>query len=53
MKTESDEKVQGGLALGKINREPKTEPKESEPKSKELEPKNSVPYSVPDIEEPK
>ena len=34
------------LALGKFNREPKTEPKEPEPK-------NSVPYPVPDIEEPK
>ena len=41
------------LAVGKINREPRTEPKEPEPKPKEPEPKNSVPYSVPDIEEPK
>ena len=41
------------VALGKFNRESKTEPKEPEPKSKEPEPKKSVPYSVPDIEEPK
>jgi hypothetical protein len=41
------------LALGKFNREPKTKPKELKPKSKEPEPKNSVPYSVPNIEEPK
>ena len=41
------------LRLGKNNREPRIEPKESEPKPKEPEPKISVPYSVPDIEEPK
>jgi len=41
------------LRLGKNNREPRTEPKEPEPKPKEPEPKISVPYSVPDIEEPK
>ena len=38
------------VALGKFNRELRTEPKE--PKPKEPEPKNLVPYSVPDIEEP-
>jgi hypothetical protein len=37
------------LALGKFNREPKTEPKEPKPKPKESKPKKSV----PDIEEPK
>jgi len=30
-----------------------TEPKEPELKPKESEPKNSIPYSIPDIEEPK
>jgi hypothetical protein len=35
------------LTLGKINREPRTEPKESEPKPKEPKPKFSVPNSVP------
>jgi len=37
------------VALGKFNREPKTELKEPELKLKEPKPKNSV----PDIEEPK
>jgi hypothetical protein len=41
------------LSLGKINRNQKTEPKEPELKSKEPKPKNLVPYSVPNIEEPK
>jgi hypothetical protein len=41
------------LALGKFNRELKTEPKEPKLKPKEPEPKNSVPYSVSDIEESK
>ena len=41
------------LRMGKNNREPRTEPKEPELKPKEPEPKISVPYSVPDIEEPK
>jgi hypothetical protein len=35
------------ITLGKFNREPKTEPKEPEPKLKELEPKSWVSSSVP------
>jgi hypothetical protein len=39
--------------MSKFNREPKIESKEPEPKPKEPEPKKLIPYSVPDIEEPK
>jgi hypothetical protein len=38
--------------MSKFNR-PKIESKEPEPKLKEPEPKKLIPYSVPDIEEPK
>jgi hypothetical protein len=41
------------VRVGIINQNRKTEPKEPESKTKESESKKTVPYSVPNFEEPK